>query len=157
VQEQSRFIVLEGDPREAEAAVLISRHLADMSRHTPPESIHALDVEGLCAPDVTFWTVRDGVVLVGCGALKQLDPTQGEIKSMHTAATHLRKGIASTLLEHIIHVARRRGYARLSLETGSMDAYAAARSLYARFGFEICGPFGGYDRDPNSTFMTREL
>lgn len=151
------FVIVEDDPRKAEVAALVRAHLAAMAQHSPPESVHALDTEGLRSPDVTFWTAWDGSNLVGCGALKQLDPTHGEIKSMSTAPTHLRKGVGSSMLKHIIGVARNRGYVRLSLETGSMDAYLPARSLYARFGFEICGPFAGYLVDPYSTFMTRKL
>ncbi len=99
----------------------------------------------------------DGEALAGCGALKQIDPTHGEIKSMHTASTYLRKGVASSMLEHMIAEARKRGYRRLSLETGSMDAYEPARKLYAQFRFTVCEPFADYIADPNSTFMTREL
>jgi putative acetyltransferase len=128
-----------------------------MALHSPPESIHALPIEALRAPEVTFWTVWQGSDLVGCGALKELDASHGELKSMRTRASHLRKGVATALLEHMLTVARQRGYRRLSLETGSMDAFAPARSLYARFGFRLCGPFAAYVEDPNSVFMTREL
>lgn len=152
-----QFVIVKDDPRRPEVAALLQRHLETMAEHSPPESCHALDVDGLRAPDVTFWSVWDGAKLVGCGALKQLDPTHGEIKSMHTAAPHLRKGVASSLLKHILAEAKRRAYVRLSLETGSMDAYEPARYLYARFGFEVCEPFADYVLDPYSTFMTREL
>lgn len=152
-----RFVITEDDPGKAEIAALLREHLATMARHSPPESIHALDIEGLRAPEITFWSVWDGTTLAGCGALKQLDPSHGEIKSMHTASAFLRKGVASTLLEHILAESRRRGYVRLSLETGSMPAFIPARSLYSQFGFEACGPFADYIDDPNSTFMTREL
>lgn len=153
----ARFAIQEDDPTRPELAGLLTRHLAIMAKHSPPESIHALDVEGLRSPGVTFWSVWDGAELAGCGALKQLESTHGEIKSMHTASAHLRRGVASFLLEHIIGEARKRGCVRLSLETGSNDAYLPARSLYARFGFKVCGPFAGYVLDPNSTFMTLEL
>jgi putative acetyltransferase len=151
------FTIIQDDPQRPEVADLLKQHLADMARHTPPESMHALDVVGLSSEQITFWSVWAGTELAGCGALKQLDPTHGEIKSMHTSSRHLRTGVASSMLMHMIAEARRRGYVRLSLETGSMDAYELARSLYGRFGFEICGPFADYVFDPNSTFMTREL
>lgn len=145
------------DPKSTEVAELVNGHLAAMARHSPPESAHALGVEGLSAPEVTLWTVREGSILVGCGALKELDRQHGEVKSMHTVSTYLRRGVATMLLEHMLGVARDRGYSRLSLETGSMAAYAPARALYAHFGFEVCDPFGSYTEDPNSVFMTRML
>ena len=128
-----------------------------MALHSPPESVHALDLAALRKPDITFWSVWQGEELVGCGALKELNRLHGEIKSMRTASPHLRKGIASRLLAHILAEAQRRSYGWLSLETGSMEAFAPARNLYARFGFRQCGPFGTYVEDPNSAFMTREL
>ena len=136
---------------------LLAEHLHSMTLHSPPESIHALDLTGLQAPDVTFWTAWDGGELLGCGALKELDPVHGEIKSMRTAAPHLRRGVARRLLAHIIDEARRRGYTRLSLETGSAAAFEPAQRLYASAGFAYCGPFGGYVEDPYSVFMTRDL
>jgi putative acetyltransferase len=114
-------------------------------------------LDGLRSPEITFWTGWDGEQLLGCGALKELDRFHGEIKSMHTAAAYRGRGIALGLLKHIVEEARLRSYRRLSLETGSMDAFAAARALYSRFGFVICGPFGDYVLDPNSVFMTFEL
>jgi putative acetyltransferase len=140
-----------------EIAALLREHLESVARLSPPESVHALDLQALRAPEVTFWTVWQSSELVGCGALKELDPRHGEIKSMRTASGHLRKGVASALIDHILDVARRRGYGRLSLETGSMEAFAPARALYARCGFAACGPFADYVEDPNSVFMTREL
>ncbi len=140
-----------------EVRALLEEHLRHMHSVSPPESVHALDLEGLRRPEVTFWTAWEGGELVGCGALKQLDPRHGEVKSMRTAAAHLRKGVAARLLEHILAEAARRGYARLSLETGSQDAFEPARQLYARFGFDYCEPFADYREDPNSVFMTREL
>jgi putative acetyltransferase len=136
---------------------LLREHLRNMALHSPPESVHALDLEGLRRPDITFWTVRENGELLGCGALKELDPRHAEIKSMRTAARHLRKGVASHLLRHIVEEARRRGYTRLSLETGSAEAFEPARRLYAGFGFTYCGPFADYVEDPYSVFMTREL
>jgi putative acetyltransferase len=136
---------------------LLEEHLQSMALHSPPESIHALDLAGLKRPEMTFWSVWQDGDLLGCGALKELDARHGEIKSMRTAAAHLRKGVARRLMVHLIEEARRRSYERLSLETGSMEAFAAARNLYASFGFEECEPFGDYVLDPYSVFMTREL
>ena len=140
-----------------EIAMLLAEHLRSMYLHSPPESVHALDLERLRAPDITMWTVWQERELLGCGALKELDRQHGEIKSMRTARRHLRKGVASALMRHMLAEARRRSYRRLSLETGSMAAFAPARELYRRFGFERCGPFGEYIEDPNSVFMTRKL
>ncbi len=145
------------EPRRDEAATLLREHLDDMAEHSPPESCHALDVNGLCSADVTFWTVWEGDELLGCGALLELDRRHGEIKSMRTARTHLRKGVAARLLWHIVTEAERRSYIRLSLETGSMRAFAPARALYRRFGFTDCEPFAAYVPDRNSVFMTRAL
>ena len=136
---------------------LLQEHLASMRQHSPPESVHALPIEGLCKPEITVWTVWENGELLGCGALKELDSQHGEIKSMRTASRHVRKGVAQTLLHHIIGEAGRRGYRRLSLETGSMEAFEPARELYARSGFTFCGPFAEYGEDPNSVFMTKEL
>jgi putative acetyltransferase len=136
---------------------LLREHLRDMHLHSPAESVHALDLEGLRRPEITFWTVWEGGELLGCGALKELDPGHAEIKSMRTAEAHLRKGVAARLLTYILEEAARRGYTRLSLETGSAEAFEPARRLYARFGFGYCGPFDGYVEDPHSVFMTREL
>jgi len=136
---------------------LLQEHLYSMTLHSPPESMHALDVEKLRNPDITFWTVWQDSELIGCGALKELDAAHGEIKSMRTASAHLRKGVATALLTHILQEARKRSYRRLSLETGSMEAFRPARSLYARFGFKPCIPFADYVEDPNSVFMTIEL
>src|SRR5688572_33003596 len=128
-----------------------------MHEHSPPESVHALPLEQLRRPEITFWSVWQGAELMGCGALKELDPRHGEIKSMRTATAHLRKGVAAKLLEHIVTEAKKRAYRRLSLETGSMAAFTPARALYAGFGFQPCGPFGDYLDDPNSVFMTMDL
>ncbi len=140
-----------------EVCALLREHLEFAAKHSPPESIHALDVAGLKQPEVTFWTAWENSELLGCGALKELDKHHGEIKSMRTSARHLRKGVASQVLSYLIAEAKRRGYRRLSLETGSMEAFAPARQLYARFGFEHCGPFADYVEDPYSVFMTLKL
>lgn len=136
---------------------LLLEHLQDMALHSPPESIHALDLDGLRDPAVTFWTAWDDKALLGCGALKELDLQHGEIKSMRTARTQLRKGVARCMLDHIIGEASRRNYQRLSLETGSMAAFDPARRLYTSFGFTECALFGDYTLDPYSVFMTRLL
>ncbi len=140
-----------------EVRQLLAEHLHGMTLHSPPESIHALDLTGLRAPDVTFWTVWLGDELLGCGALKELDPGHGEIKSMRTATPHLRRGVGRAMLDFILAEARRRGYRRLSLETGSAAAFEPARRLYASAGFTYCQPFAGYVEDPYSQFMTRGL
>ena len=140
-----------------EITALISDHLREMHVITPPESIHALGLEKLRQPDITFWTVWDGPELLGCGALKELDARHGEIKSMRTARAHLRKGVAAAMLRHILDEARHRGYTRVSLETGAMAAFEPARQLYSRHGFQLCGPFADYRLDPNSVYMTMEL
>jgi len=145
------------DLRGPEISELLQEHLQSMHLHSPPESVHALDIEALRRPEITFWTVWENGELLGCGALKELDSEHAEIKSMRTSSRHLKKGVASHLLNHILEEAKRRGYRRLSLETGSMEAFEPARRLYANFGFTYCGPFADYVEDPYSVFMTREL
>jgi putative acetyltransferase len=140
-----------------EVVALLQEHLQSMAQLSPPESIHALDIGGLREPRITFWSAWQDEELMGCGALKQLDVAHGEIKSMRTASRHRRKGVAAAMLEHILAEAGCRRYHRLSLETGSMQGFDAARQLYARFGFEFCGPFADYTDDPNSVFMTRAV
>lgn len=132
-------------------------HLANMAENSPPESIHALPLEQLRKPEITFWSAWNGSELLGCGALKELNSGHGEIKSMRTASEHRRKGVAARLLEHILSEAKRRDYKRVSLETGSMEAFAPAHQLYFKFGFRPCGPFADYVEDPNSLFMTKEI
>jgi len=145
------------DLRGKEIADFLREHLTDMKEITPPESVHALDLEALRSPDITFWTAWEGNELLGCGALKELDPTSGEVKSMRTAKAQRRRGVASTMLEHIIKEANRRAYDTLNLETGAFPEFAAARALYLRYGFEYRGPFADYIDDPNSIFMTKKL
>ena len=140
-----------------EIAALLSEHLRNMYLQSPPESVHALDIGRLRQPDITMWSAWKDGELLGCAALKELDREHGEIKSMRTASAHVRKGVASKLLGHMIGEAQRRGYRRLSLETGSMEYFLPARELYARFGFIECPPFEGYIEDPNSVFMTKLL
>jgi putative acetyltransferase len=136
---------------------LLNEHLQNMYELSPPESVHALDMEKLRAPDITFWTIWEDDVLLGCGALKELDRKHGEIKSMRTPQAQRRKGAGRAILAHIIEVARQRAYERLSLETGSTDAFKPAQKLYESFGFTTCGPFADYTDDPNSVFMTLQL
>lgn len=145
------------DLSRTEVVDLIRQHLQGMAQHSPPESVHALGLEALRKPDITFWSVWDGSLLMGCGALKELTATHGEIKSMRTATPHLRKGVAANLMRHILEESKRRSYRRLSLETGSGEPFAPAVELYARFGFQACGPFADYREDPFSVFMTLEL
>ena len=141
----------------SEVRELLAEHLRSMAHLSPPESVHALDIDALRKPGITFWTVWSDNELLGCGALKELEPGHGEIKSMRTVAAHRQKGVARAMLNHIIAEASRRSYARLSLETGSAPAFEPARRLYASFGFAHCAPFGDYGEDPNSVFMTRTL
>jgi len=136
---------------------LLNEHLQNMYELSPPESVHALSLEKLRAPDITFWTAWEDDLLLGCGALKELDQKHGEVKSMRTPIAHRRKGVGFAILSHIIEVAKGRGYERLSLETGSEDAFKPAQKLYEKFGFTYCGPFGNYKEDPNSVFMTLRL
>jgi putative acetyltransferase len=133
---------------------LLCEHLDNMRSLSPAESVHALDVDKLRSSDIAFWSAWQDDDLLGVAALKQLDNTHGEIKSMRTPIAARRRGAARLLLNHIIETARIRGYQRLSLETGSMTAFHAAHALYASFGFSFCGPFGAYRADPNSVFMT---
>lgn len=138
-------------------AEFLSAHLQEMRETSPPESTHALDIDALRKPDVTFWSVLEDGRILGCGALKRLDPDHAELKSMRTAPARKRSGVASLLLGHIISEAQRMGFARLSLETGSFEFFTPARRLYEKFGFEECPPFAAYVEDPNSVFMTRVL
>ncbi len=136
---------------------LLNEHLRNMYELSPPESVHALDLEKLRGPDIAFWSAWEGPTLVGVGALKELDARHGEVKSMRTPQALRRRGAGRALLAHIVAEARSRGYERLSLETGSMEAFRPAQRLYESFGFTTCGPFGDYVEDPNSLFMTRLL
>jgi putative acetyltransferase len=157
VSEAAGLRVQRDDPARPDVVALLQEHLRDMHALSPPESVHALDVGRLKAPDVTFWSVRDGAVLLGCGALKELDARHGEVKSMRTPSSLRRKGAGRAVLTEVIAEARRRGYQRLSLETGSGEAFAPAWRLYESFGFISCAPFGDYQLDPNSVFMTLVL
>jgi putative acetyltransferase len=136
---------------------LLQEHMSEMHAISPPESVHALDLHGLKKPQIRCWSIWDGERLAGCGALKHLNATHGEIKSMRTARPYRGKGVASLLLQHLLIEARTSGLTRLSLETGAMAFFAPARQLYHKFGFEPCGPFADYREDPNSVFMDRNL
>ncbi len=140
-----------------EIADFLEQHIDDMKAVSPPESKHALDLEALRASDITFWSVWDEGRLIGCGAIKELDNTHGEIKSMRTSASKRGAGVGSFMLSHILSVSKSRGYRKVSLETGSMDYFVAARKLYCNFGFTYCEPFGSYKPDPNSIFMSKKI
>ncbi|HZR01945.1 MAG TPA: GNAT family N-acetyltransferase [Burkholderiales bacterium] len=146
-----------GDLDAPEVKALLAEHLRDMHSISPPESVHALPLDGLRAPQITFWTVWSGGTLVGCGALKELGPREGEIKAMRTIKSHRRTGVARAMLEHILREASKRSYHRLSLETGSQPEFEPARQLYEQYGFTYCPPFGEYRDDPNSVFLTRVM
>lgn len=135
----------------------LEAHVAQLRAASPPGSSHALDLAGLRAPGVSFWSAYDAGELVGCVALKHLTAEHAELKSMRTAPHRLGEGIGARLLVHALERAREAGYSRVSLETGSQELFAPARRLYARHGFVECQPFGGYRPDPSSTFMTREV
>ena len=132
-------------------------HVAELRSLSPPESSHALDLVGLRSPDVRFWTATEDGHVLGCVALKTLTPAHAELKSMRTARTRTRTGMATRLLLHVLEEARLVGFRRISLETGSEEFFGPARRLYARHGFDFCEPFGDYRRDPLSVFMTRAL
>ncbi len=136
---------------------LMEEHRTTMRAASPLESQHALDLDGLRDPSVAVWVLRDGDALAGCGALQRLDDAHGEIKAMRTALGYQRRGVARALLVFLIDEARRRGHSRLSLETGATPYFEPARRLYASSGFVECGPFGDYEDDPNSTYMTMTL
>ena len=145
------------DLSRPEIHALLNEHLQNMHAISPRESVHALDLDGLRTPEISFWSAWQNEVLLGCGALKALDDKHGEIKSMRTPDARRRQGAGRAILTHIIAVARSRGYQRLSLETGSMPAFQPAQQLYESFGFMRCGPFGEYVADPNSVFMMLQL
>lgn len=145
------------DLQGKEIAALLEEHHKEMVRHSPPESRHALDLESLRSSEITFWTAWFHEDLAGCGALRELGSTHGEIKSMRTSSKHLRKGVAARMLDHILEEAARRSYKQISLETGSGEPFAPARNLYESFGFDYCEPFAEYIPDTFSIFMTIKL
>jgi len=145
------------DLSRPEVRALLTEHLMDMHATSPAESVHALDLSGLSRSDVSVWTLWDANSLWGIAALKELTPDHGELKSMRTSAAARGRGVASSLLAHVLDDARRRGYGRVSLETGTQDYFAAARRLYVRHGFVECPPFWDYVLDPASTFYSMSL
>ena len=151
------FVIEVDDPRRDDVRALLGQHLTFARGVTPPEDVYALDLDGLLDPAVTFYSVRVDGELLGIGAIKELEPGHAELKSMHTAAAARRRGVGRAMVEHLIGVAASRGMRRVSLETGSMEAFAPARSLYASVGFVPCGPFGDYRPSPNSAYMTRSI
>jgi len=151
------MIIIPGDLDHPQVRALLEQHVKDARAQSAPGSSHALDLEGLRAPEITFWSAWEEDALLGTGALKRLSTHGGEIKSMHTVLAWRRRGVGSAMLRHIIAAARALGMSRLSLETGSWDYFAPARELYRRYGFVECPPFGGYVVDPSSVFMCRDL
>ena len=149
--------IIAGGLADPQVVDLLGVHLSRARAQTAPGSAHALDLSGLRAPEISFWSAWEDRQLLAIGALKRLSTIHGEVKSMHTAETARRRGIGSTMLRHIIDAARTGGMTRLSLETGSWDYFKPARALYERHGFVECAPFDGYRSDPNSIFLTREL
>jgi len=145
------------DPASADVGALLEIHLAFARRHSPPEDVHALDITELLAENVAFFSIREDGELLGIGALKELDASHAELKSMHTAETARRRGVGRAMVDHLVDVARMRGCLRVSLETGSMAVFGPARALYASSGFETCEPFAKYRPSPNSVFMTLDL
>ena len=153
----ANYVIGVDDPLATDVRELVSRHLHFARSQSPPESVFALDADGLLDPAVTFYSCRRWGELLAIGALKHLSDHQGELKSMHTAAAARRLGLGRAMLDHVIGVARERGYRLLSLETGSMDGFAPARALYARAGFTECEAFASYQPSPHSVFMSRQL
>lgn len=151
------FDIRRDDLSGADVQALVQEHIAEMLSNSPIESVHALPLDSLRKPEVTFWSVWNQGELSGCGALMELDGTHGEIKSMRTKAKFLRMGVGQAVLNRIISEATMRGYTRLSLETGSAEAFKPALTLYEQNGFEVCGPFSDYKHDPHSVFMTKIL
>lgn len=149
--------IIKDDLSQNDIIEVLLNHHQQMFAHSPAESVHALDLEGLRAPEMTFWSAWIDGEIAGCGGMKELAPGHGEIKAMRTVTKHLRKGVALNILNAIIEEASARQYQQVSLETGTHDAFAPARKMYANNGFEECGPFGDYQLDPHSTFMTLKL
>jgi putative acetyltransferase len=149
--------IREDDLKGKAIADLLAAHLEEMRTLSPVDSVHTLDLAALREPDIAFWTVWEGEQLLGCGALKELDPHHGEIKSMHTLKRFRGKSVARLIVKHIVKTARDRRYQRLSLETGSMEPFEPAHNLYRSFGFVECKPFENYKEDPHSLFMTLKL
>jgi putative acetyltransferase len=148
------FEIATDDPERDDVMALVARHLEFADEVTPPGHVHALGADRLSDRAVTFYSARAGGVLVAIGALRELDPVHGEVKSMHTAFEQRGRGLAAAILDHLLAVARARGYERVSLETGTMASFAPARSLYTTRGFVQCEPFGEYTLNEHSVCMT---
>lgn len=151
------FRIVLDDLRGPEIRALLEEHLRHMHTLSPAESVHALDLDALRRPEISFWTAWSGTDLLGCGALRHLSPHEGELKSMRTAEAARGLGVGRRMLQHILAQARGRGYRRLWLETGIGPGFEPARTLYASAGFTLCGPFGDYREDPWSVFMRLDL
>ena len=153
----SKMEIKVDDLTGGEVITLLEEHLADMYATSPAESVHALDIKALKNPAITFYSCWKNDELLGCVALRELNINHVELKSMRTASHARKLGVASSLMQHILAVAKHRHYQKISLETGSMDFFQPARALYKKYGFEYCGPFGDYQPDANSQFMTRHI
>ena len=149
--------IVRGGLDHPKVLALLQAHLDGMHETSPAEHVHALDVSGLQTADISFWSLRESDTVLGCGALKELSPARGEIKSMRTHADHLRKGVAAKLLEHILITAKKRGYSRLSLETGRGPAFDPALNLYLKYGFQYGDAFGDYEVNEFSQFLHLDL
>jgi len=149
--------IFEGELDQGDVRDLLTQHFAEMRAGSPPEACHVLPIDELRVPAIRFFTLRESGALLGCGALKQLEPGHGEVKSMRTADTALGRGVGKALLDHIVMIARNAGVTRLSLETGSTEQFAAANRLYEREGFDRCGPFGGYADTAWTRFFTKDI
>ena len=149
--------IIEGGLASEQVQQMLRQHLLDMAKHSPPGSVHALDVHALRVPEVSFFSMWDMDTVAGCAALKALDARNGEVKSMRTAPAYLRRGVVGRLLDKLIKEACERGYHSLWLETGSAEAFKPARLFYQRAGFTVCEPFASYTLDPHSVFMTKRL
>jgi putative acetyltransferase len=151
------MLIEDDDVSRPQVIALLEEHLRNMYELSPPDQVFAFDASRLRAPGISFWTAWEDETLLGCAALKQLSPTQGEVKSMRTPASLRRRGAGRVLLNHILHVSRERGYHELFLETGCHPAFSAAQTLYRSVGFKECGPFGSYTENGNSVFMSLQL
>lgn len=150
-------VIALADPREPDILELLTFHLEFSNVHSPPEHVHALDIAELLDRSVSFFSMRDDDALLAVGALRELDASNGEIKSMHTVTAARRRGAGRAMLQFLLETSRSRGYARVGLETGTMDAYAPARALYESVGFEVCPPFGDYWENEFSVCMALEI
>lgn len=149
--------IIEDNPLSEPVSALLAEHLKHMREITPAGSVHAMDAQNLSSSSITFWSAWFGSSLAGCGALLALNKTDGEIKSMRTAPEFRRRGVASSLLAHIIGFARANAFERLFLETGAGPAFKPAHDLYLGSRFQYCRAFGSYEADGNSVYMTLDL